>query len=433
MTDLVSQNKILKLIVDEFNQKIDAVEDHIVDFKRAVEHMKWAATVQGCYANSVVKDVFIYKDEITKNLHHSAWNCIVSRLNLEDIMPASEFKNFQREIERGLEFTPENFTILRPYLDDQRGSFLRSFAEVFTGLDKFYKSHDNFGVGKKGLPKRIILSGHRGVFGPEYKWGKLLDTINALRIYRNQGKLSYQGEDGNERIHNDYTVKNASEEELAENGINLKLFDNGNMHVHFDKQAQNDINLALHEYYGDVLPDGFERKPEKKQASTAVARDLQFYGTPKAAAKEIVSCLARMDKGAAILEPSCGEGAILEELRAQGFTNLRGVEVDINRFLLTKSKGFSCYHINFLEWQPNRKFDAIVMNPPFYGKHYAKHVRHAFDLLNDGGKLISILPASARYSHKLLDDLKPRWDDLPMGSFKESGTMINTTIATIFK
>jgi len=229
------------------------------------------------------------------------------------------------------------------------------------------------------------------------------------------------------------TIKDASEEELAKNGISLKLFENGNMHVHFDKQAQNDINLALHEYYGDVLPDGFERKPEKKQASKAVARDLQFYGTPKDVAKEAVSYLAHMDKSASILEPSCGEGAILEELRAQGFTNLTGAEVDQSRFLTTKRKGFSCYHINFLEWNPNRKFDAIVMNPPFYGKHYEKHIRKAFELLNDGGKLVSILPASARYSHKLLGDLEPRWDDLPMGSFKERGTMTNTTIATIFK
>jgi hypothetical protein len=69
------------------------------------------------------------------------------------------------------------------------------------------------------------------------------------------------------------------------------------------------------------------------------------------------------------------------------------------------------------------------MNPPFYGKHYVKHVLHALKFLKPGGKLTAILPASARYDHKLLDG---RWSDLPVGSFSESGTNINTTVLTMW-
>jgi tRNA1(Val) A37 N6-methylase TrmN6 len=32
---------------------------------------------------------------------------------------------------------------------------------------------------------------------------------------------------------------------------------------------------------------------------------------------------------------------------------------------------------NFLETAPTGDFDRVIMNPPFYGKHYAKHVAHA--------------------------------------------------------
>jgi hypothetical protein len=94
---------------------------------------------------------------------------------------------------------------------------------------------------------------------------------------------------------------------------------------------------------------------------------------------------------------------------------------------------------NFLDAAPTGDFDLVVMNPPFYGKHYAKHVRHAFEFLKPEGKLIAILPATARYDHALLDDLGrganygSRWSDLPVGAFSESGTNINTTVLTIFK
>lgn len=40
--------------------------------------------------------------------------------------------------------------------------------------------------------------------------------------------------------------------------------------------------------------------------------------------------------------------------------------------------------------------------------------------------LISVLPVTARYDHGLLQN--GRWIDLPVGSFRESGTNINTTI-----
>lgn len=38
---------------------------------------------------------------------------------------------------------------------------------------------------------------------------------------------------------------------------------------------------------------------------------------------------------------------------------------------------------------------------------------------------------AARYDHGLLDDLNPKWEDLPVGAFSESGTNVCTTVATI--
>lgn len=64
-----------------------------------------------------------------------------------------------------------------------------------------------------------------------------------------------------------------------------------------------------------------------------------------------------------------------------------------------------------------------------------KHVEHALKFLKAGGKLVSILPTTARYDHGLIDELpnKKSWSDLPVGSFSESGTNVNTTVVKIFK
>jgi SAM-dependent methyltransferase len=121
---------------------------------------------------------------------------------------------------------------------------------------------------------------------------------------------------------------------------------------------------------------------------------------------------------------------LADALRAAG-ADAVGCEVDPVRAAMCEAKGHRVMRMNFLETVPTADFDQVVINPPFYGRHYAKHVRHALRFLKPGGRLTAILPATARYDHGELDDLRPHWDDLPVGSFSESGTNINATVATI--
>ena len=78
--------------------------------------------------------------------------------------------------------------------------------------------------------------------------------------------------------------------------------------------------------------------------------------------------------------------------------------------------------------RPTKLWDAVVMNPPFYGTHYARHVEHALRYLHPNGVLTAILPATARYDHGLLSG---SWEDLPVGAFSASGTNVNTVILTL--
>lgn len=159
----------------------------------------------------------------------------------------------------------------------------------------------------------------------------------------------------------------------------------------------------------------------------------------KIAAVQMVSTPRWADNQAsarALLEQAAAQGvelAVLPEYFGAIGARVIGCEVDPIRAAMCEAKGHSVMRMNFLETQPVADFDMVVMNPPFYGRHYAKHVRHALRFLKPGGTLRAILPATARHDHGLLDDLKPQWEDLPVGAFSESGTNICTTICTIRK
>lgn len=177
-----------------------------------------------------------------------------------------------------------------------------------------------------------------------------------------------------------------------------------------------------------MLPDVDPDTPEKAP-STAVAKDLQFYWTPDAVVSAAIELAGvyRRDPAFRVLEPSCGDGRILDGLRKAGCSTL-GIEYHAGRAAQAKAKGHAVVTANFLECPPKPEFDAVVMNPPFYGRHYVKHVRHALKFLKHGGTLVAILPATAHYDHK---ELEGHWQDLPVASFAEAGTNVPTGLLRI--
>jgi SAM-dependent methyltransferase len=339
------------------------------------------------------------------------------------------------------EFTLENIRgTFGRYVQDPRGSILRALAEVFCDLDPYYKSHEKIKIGVKGLPKRIIMSG----FGRWSSYGsdKLKTILNALAAY--QGKPLISGEEISAIKDNENALLEAGEltnyrgEKVwhPARGVRLRTFENGNGHLFFEPETLKDINKALAEFYGVVLGDASQPYPDEPKESTAVSKDLQFFRSTKSVVDRVIGHINLKDK--AVLEPSCGDGAFLDAIRDAGGKAL-GVEYDISRVAMCQAKGHRVMHANFLQTVAVEKFDVVLMNPPFYGRHYAKHVRHAFKFLKPGGTLKAVLPVTARYDHGELDDMIPPsrwsspWDDLPVGSFSESGTNVNTTILTLHK
>jgi SAM-dependent methyltransferase len=428
-------------IIDEYQAKADNAQDAVDAYRAAEAALGSASTVCGKYVRPMVNDrVRADANEVRRNLLASAWRALYDTMQIDRLASADDRRRFERLFAAP---PPLSIVTVREHFGDYilrpRHNILRGLAEVFCALDPAYRSHSNVKIGVSRLPKRIILSsfGSYGSYGRDH----FRDLVNAMAALRGQPLMMQEeilaindahraGDDA--ILHGAMfpRLTNSADGmlELPNRGLTIRKFQNGNAHVFFSPAALRDVNMALAEFYGDVLPDTPD-EPSAKQPGTAVAKDLQFYPTP---AKVIATILDevgiyaldgyRNTKRALVLEPSCGDGRVMEAIRQRGH-QLLGVEVDPARAAQARAKGLNVVTGNFLEQPPEPIFDFVVMNPPFYGRHYVKHVRHALRFLKPGGRLVSVLPASAHYDHK---ELTGKWEDLPVASFAESGTNIPT-------
>lgn len=124
-------------------------------------------------------------------------------------------------------------------------------------------------------------------------------------------------------------------------------------------------------------------------------RDIPgFFPTPKSVIRKMLSIVDQhTGKGSLILEPSAGLGDIVDEIRE----TCRGVTVDaieINHELceILKMKNINVEQADFETWETDKRYDCIVMNPPYEKKQAIKHTIKAFGLLKPGGALVSLMP-----------------------------------------
>lgn len=96
-----------------------------------------------------------------------------------------------------------------------------------------------------------------------------------------------------------------------------------------------------------------------------------FYATPENAIRAILDVVEL--KGS-ILEPACGDGAISKILK-EYYPNSEIISQDL------VDRGYGIGGVDYLTFNPNRKFDNIITNPPF---NLAKEfIEKSLELAND--------------------------------------------------
>lgn len=169
-----------------------------------------------------------------------------------------------------------------------------------------------------------------------------------------------------------------------------------------------------------------------------VKKKTQAFYTPTELADELIH-FAGVGSGHTVLEPSAGEGAIVERLVHFG-CNVVAVEIDkVSASTLEKKfPALPVHNVDFLMLSNLPKFDAVVMNPPFTGGQDIEHVKHAMKFVKPGGVLVSITsPSWTTGTTKKQVEFRQRIEGrsqfrgIEAGAFKASGTNVRTIMVKI--
>ena len=208
---------------------------------------------------------------------------------------------------------------------------------------------------------------------------------------------------------------------------------------------EHELRAALRE----LLPHLSQRQaddPVKRAEDELRGKDLPgFYPTPRPIIEKMLEA-AGIQPDDVILEPSCGKGDILDAVRSR-HPDVEIHAIEQNRTLagVLAAKGYG----ELIEWgdflEHEGEYDVVLMNPPFERGLDAQHVRKAFDLLKNDGRLVAIMSkgpffrsdAKSREFREWLDELDHDVEELPgdafrgVDAFRQTG--VQTALLTIHK
>jgi predicted RNA methylase len=171
-------------------------------------------------------------------------------------------------------------------------------------------------------------------------------------------------------------------------------------------------------------------------------KKFQFFPTPLPLAQRLIE-MADIQETDYALEPSAGQAAIASLIADTG-AFLTVVEVMPQNVKVLREMGFDeALEADFLTLTAKDigTFDKIIANPPFTNNQDIDHVEHMYSLLDDGGRIVTVMSQSWVTGKqkkqiafkKWLTDIGAESEELPAGTFKESGTSIASMLITINK
>lgn len=211
-----------------------------------------------------------------------------------------------------------------------------------------------------------------------------------------------------------------------------------------------------------VFPNPAQQYVDKLMGGQSVnlKKEFQFFATPPQLANRLVE-LSNIDEKMIVLEPSAGQGAIIEAIYKAFPKYMKGPNdkpsvtvdyceiMDLNQKVISEkirkserwSSSTSFMGPDFLQYKPDRLYDRIIANPPFSKNQDIDHIRKMYDCLKPGGRLVSIASKSWSFGsqkkqiafRKWLNCLDAKTEEIDNGSFQESGTSVGGFIIIIDK
>lgn len=170
---------------------------------------------------------------------------------------------------------------------------------------------------------------------------------------------------------------------------------------------------------------------------------VEFYPTPKTLIDKMLDGID-FNTVKTVLEPSAGNGAIVEGLLERSKQSYRGEEIDIDVVeiepdfqKILKGKGYKLVYDDFLTFEADKHYDLIIMNPPF--SNGDKHLLKALEMQENGGEVIAIVNAETirnpfgnrrKELVKLLEEYNAEINYLP-SEFTSADRTTNVEVAMI--
>jgi hypothetical protein len=409
------------------------------------------------------------------------WHYVVDKCGLQQLMDAQAKKELDeqlryvpdrprnsREVITGEEaekgappFTAANVraTLSRFSMDAQM-IWRRGIANAFSNLDRRFRSHDGFKVGKKTkggtTGGRVILTHFCDYHGSVPYSGTIVDTFRDIErtFHILDGRdPRHARSDMIQAIRNDRSGYRPQQSCTENEYLRVRVFQNGHAHLWFLRDDLVElVNKELAAYYGEVIGDSNTQEADifESRALTPT-KAFGFYPTPPRLSEKIAEKIPYREGVQRILEPSAGTGNLaFAAMKVPDYHREKGCRrifdaIEIQPALATALRESGRFNkvttADFLKIDPEPIYDGVLANPPFDDERDVSHVVHALKFLKPDGWLLAIMSAGTEFREtrkaaafrKLLAERKGWMIDLPAGSFADVGTYVNTVLVGIGK
>lgn len=298
-----------------------------------------------------------------KAVDAKTWMFLRDLTGLDRLMDAEAKKEFDRGLAQEVpEINEDNVrATMQSLMADSDEIMKRGMANVFSNLDRRFRSHDGFKVGS-----RIIIDRMFNEHG-SLTWGSQRDMFMDIeRIFS-----VFDGVDPSYSILDVVQRErgwSAQQSEHSSRYFKIRCYKNGNCHLWFTRpDLVKKVNKTLAEFYGDVIPDGMDERAAQdvfKDVKLTPAKRFGFFPSPDAVVAALFEGVY-IEPGERVLEPSAGTGAIARIAADKGaLVDCVEIQRHLADELADTGSYANVYCQDFHDFTATEPYDKIVMNPP---------------------------------------------------------------------